>query len=253
VKMAMSPFWLWGRVPVCAVGRGQGSLPVPVGASGSRSTWDGKWVVMMGMSQRILCDRGWVRRKRGSRSTPDEFITRLLLSRASATEPLPLCFPLLKPSSLLMSEVASAPSLAPPLRPRASSTNIRPGLTVDTLGSRRGISFVCPGTPDQAQAPRPLLVPSPAPEQPDYSQDSLQNIKAQTMLAAFLARCLKVLHMSSKHASWSAPSSPNKANSDEFLLPVIDTPRTPTFGDVVNEKPPIRASKSWWHGAPSVS
>jgi hypothetical protein len=126
-----------------------------------------------------------------------------------------------------------ADSLTPPepARHRASSTNVRPALTICTLGKRRSVSVL-------RDAASPIPPPPSAPTTvPDHQPSS--------MLLIFASRLLQFLRVNPKH-SWSSMSSPISSPVD--ILPTSASTRT-TFGDdVCLEKP----SPHPWHLIPSV-
>lgn len=141
-----------------------------------------------------------------------------------------------------------------PNRSRAHSTNLRPALTINTLGRRRSSSL--------GQAPEPS---SPVPSTSDSVNTPVESTKPQvfsseapprtSMIAILVSRCLQLLHVSPKHAlQWSTPSSP-RSSMDEYVLPMSASSQQTTFGDVFGEKElsTSHASNAWWQGHPSVS
>ena len=128
-------------------------------------------------------------------------------------------------------------SLAPPpqSRSRAHSTNLRPALTISTLGRRRSTSL--------GRSPDDTTTHSNAPLQPPPS-----------MFAVIVSRCLQLLHLPPKHSiQWSSLSSP-VSSTDEYVLPISASSQQTMFGDVFGEKElsKTHASTAWWQGHPSV-
>lgn len=145
-------------------------------------------------------------------------------------------------------------SLSPPPTPnrhRAHSTNLRPALTINTLGRRRSTSF------DQTTVlstafPCPISTFT-APAGDSLSQLSPSN-SSPSMLAIIASRILEFLHVSPKHSlQWSTPSSP-RSSTDEYILPMSASSQQTTFGDVFGEKElsTAHASTAWWQGHSSV-
>ena len=128
-------------------------------------------------------------------------------------------------------------ALAPPpqSRSRAHSTNLRPALTISTLGRRRSTSL--------GRSPDDTTTHSNAPLQPPPS-----------MFAVIVSRCLQLLHLPPKHSiQWSTLSSP-VSSTDEYVLPISASSQQTMFGDVFGEKElsKTHASTTWWQGHPSV-
>ncbi|KAK7695901.1 hypothetical protein QCA50_000540 [Cerrena zonata] len=141
-------------------------------------------------------------------------------------------------------------SLAPPVsRHRASSTNVRPPLTLSSLGRRRSNSLLDLSSPLPSPSHTPPRVQTPI---PDRNANLLtlsipapiSKSASDSMLSVLLARCLELFHVS--HGDASVPSSPRlsrtSTSSDDTLLP-ISSPITATFGDIVNEKPSSAQSR----------
>ncbi|KAG1866547.1 hypothetical protein DFJ58DRAFT_862446 [Suillus subalutaceus] len=140
-------------------------------------------------------------------------------------------------------------AVPPPNRSRASSTNIRPALTINTLGRRRSSSLILPiqksepSTPsleDSSHLEPSQLLASPEPDQ------------KPTMFAVIASTFLDLLHVPTAHSiSWSTPSSPQSTVQDEFVLPISASSQQTTFGDISNDQnaPPTHAR--WWR-PPSV-
>lgn len=158
-------------------------------------------------------------------------------------------------------------SLAPPplTRNRASSTNIRPPLTINTLGRRRSNSDL----PPPAASPSPSKPASPADspvmriprDLPPLALD-IPPTPATTMVRAtfveLYSRFVDLLRVARKESAFApSPASPSislgrlSTSTDETLLPVA-SPSATTFADSYNEKPAHARSPSWSHGAPSV-
>ena len=158
------------------------------------------------------------------------------------------------------------PPVPPPTRHRASSTNVRPPLTLASLGRRRSSSLV-----DRPSAPcTPTGEPglSPIPPTPRSARDfpplSLsipprppKEIPApQSKLASMLSRWTHSLHLSVDQSFPSTPSSPlhSRASTDDSsILPMSASPTRSYFGDVsFPEKPQAKAKGRLWEGHPSV-
>lgn len=117
----------------------------------------------------------------------------------------------------------------PPNRSRASSTCVRPALSINTLGRRRSSSLVLPvqhtdSSPDDSNS----LVDSP-------TSSSSVTTSEPSMLSLIAAKCLELLHMLKLHPSdYSSPSSP-RSNDVDLVLPLSASSQS-TFGDILNEK-----------------
>ena len=138
-------------------------------------------------------------------------------------------------TSLIMSTLSP-----PPMRNRASSTNLRPALTISTLGPRPkacalldSIPATPPVTADRKMSP-PLASPS--------------------RLSALLEQCWELLRVDSYLSPHSTTPSSPRSPSEDSVLPMSST--TTVFGDEVeNEKfSPLKVSSSrpWWRSTPSV-
>lgn len=129
-------------------------------------------------------------------------------------------------------------AVPPPNRSRASSTNLRPALTINTLGRRRSsTSLVLPvlqsDTPTTPQPPAASSSPTPPPSQP-------------SMFALIASKCIELLHVSKKHSiDWSTPSSPYASSDDDLVLPLSSSSQKTTFGDISDEKQSSRSHRSW--------
>jgi hypothetical protein len=140
--------------------------------------------------------------------------------------------------------------LAPPStqsRSRAHSTNLRPALTISTLGCRLSTSL------DSApQLPTLHTSDTITPVDISVSQAlSSEPHPSPSMLAVIASRCFQLLHVSSKHSlQCSSPIS----STDEYVLPISASSQQTTFGDVFGEKElsKAHASNAWWQGHPSV-
>ncbi|KAG1815482.1 uncharacterized protein BJ212DRAFT_1272600 [Suillus subaureus] len=139
-------------------------------------------------------------------------------------------------------------AVPPPNRSRASSTNIRPALTINTLGRRRSSSLVLPiqksepSTPsvDSSHLKPSQLLASPEPDQ------------KPSMFAVIASTCLDLLHVPTAHSiNWSTPSSPQSTVQDEFVLPISASSQQTTFGDIFNDQDAPRMHARWWR-PPSV-
>lgn len=142
-------------------------------------------------------------------------------------------------------------AVPPPHRSRASSTNIRPALTINTLGRRRSSSLVLPiqqsepSTPSTPSVDKSHLEPSQilASPQPDQKH---------SMFAVIASSFLDLLHVPTTHSiNWSTPSSPQSTVHDEFVLPISASSQQTTFSDIFNDKDALRTHARWWR-PPSV-
>jgi hypothetical protein len=143
-------------------------------------------------------------------------------------------------------------AVPPPNRSRASSTNIRPALTINTLGRRRSASLVLPtqqsepSTPSTPSVDRSHLEPSQLLASPEPDQ------KQTSMFAVIASTFLDLLHVPTTHSiNWSTPSSPQSTVQDEFVLPISASSQQTTFGDIFNDKDAPRTHARWWR-PPSV-
>ncbi|KAG1752721.1 uncharacterized protein EDB91DRAFT_532319 [Suillus paluster] len=139
----------------------------------------------------------------------------------------------------------------PPNRSRASSTNVRPALTINTLGRRRSSSLVLPIQQSEPSTPStPSLVQSHL--EPSQIFASPEPSQKPSMFAVIASGCLDLLHVPNRHSiNWSIPSSPQSTVQDEFVLPISASSQQTTFSDVFNEKDAPRTHARWWR-APSV-
>ncbi|KAK0206674.1 snare associated Golgi protein-domain-containing protein [Desarmillaria ectypa] len=125
-------------------------------------------------------------------------------------------------------------SLAPPPlnRNRASSTTLRPALTIRSLGRRRSGSLLQPQlSPCDSPISDPVPEPVPEPEEPVQQTEQSSN-----MLAVIASRILQSVHTPSHKMSWSTPSTPRSASEDDYILPLSASAHKTSFGDVLNEK-----------------
>lgn len=129
-------------------------------------------------------------------------------------------------------------AVPPPNRSRASSTCVRPALSINTIGRRRSSSLVLP-----VQHPDPSPFISVDSQQPPPSQPS--------MVSLWAAKCLEFLHVPKLHPSdYSTPSSPHSVNDLDLVLPLSASSQS-TFTDAANEKD--ASSYRWWPFHPAVS
>ncbi|TFK55971.1 hypothetical protein OE88DRAFT_1641724 [Heliocybe sulcata] len=140
--------------------------------------------------------------------------------------------------------------LPPPNRHRASSTNVRPALTIATLGSRRRSSSMLAMAPPD---PTPPTEPKPDPFEPV----DVPLVASPSLISVLASRVLDLLpaHKHAQHPMFEVePPSPG-SSSDEPILPLSSSPSRASFGDVFSEKgSPLREelSRPWWSGSPSV-
>src|SRR5712692_8998116 len=126
-----------------------------------------------------------------------------MMQCANATVPTSICSSvparLLPPFSLLSSTMASLSP--PPMRHRASSTNLRPALTISTLGPRpKACAYLesIPATP-QATADTRKVAPS---------------LASPSRLSTLIERCVDLLHVYSHLPPYSCPSTPVSPSED---------------------------------------
>jgi hypothetical protein len=130
----------------------------------------------------------------------------------------------------------------PPVRHRASSTNLRPALTISTLGPR----------------PKACAFLDPIPASPQVNADMRKvapSLASPSRLSSLLERCVDLLHVYSHLPSYSTPSSP-LSPSEDSVLPMS---ATTTVGDDVGEKhsalmegPKSCPPRPWFRTMPSV-
>ncbi|KIJ70029.1 hypothetical protein HYDPIDRAFT_78000 [Hydnomerulius pinastri MD-312] len=126
-------------------------------------------------------------------------------------------------------------AVPPPNRSRASSTNVRPALTINTLGRRRSSSLVLP-VQQQSEPPSPAV--SQHFDEPRVHTSSPVSLAKQqpSMFAVIASKCFDLLHVPRQHPiNWSTPSSPHSSGEDEMVLPLSASSQA-TFGDIFNEK-----------------
>ncbi len=152
-------------------------------------------------------------------------------------------------------------SLAPPhSRSRASSTNIRPALTLDTCGSRRRSNSLLDmphSSHSPSHTPPRVLTPAPVKSSPSLSlsiPSPPEKPSSQSMFSLIISRCIQLLHASHLEAVLPSPSSPrlsrSSTSSDDTILP-ISSPTQAYFVDAVLEKQPVKSRPRWLH-SPSV-
>lgn len=114
--------------------------------------------------------------------------------------------------------------LSPPAhtRARASSTTLRPPLTIRSLARRCSNSSLAPPPPTPPCAPEfaAQLDAEPSP----------------SMLAVVASRILNAIHAPSHTIPWSSPSTPH--DEQDLILPLSASAHKSSFGDVLNEKQP---------------
>ncbi|GBE79694.1 snare associated Golgi protein-domain-containing protein [Sparassis latifolia] len=144
---------------------------------------------------------------------------------------------------------------APPLtRSRASSTNVRPPLTLSTLGARRRSNSLLDLPPP---TPSPLLSPCNSPHnsplEPNASPRlvplSIPSSKPDS-LTSFISKVLQLFGHSPMHSVPSTPSSPrhSRASTDDTILPMSASPTRSTFVQSFPEKNVV----TWvWPTSPS--
>ncbi|KAH9999313.1 snare associated Golgi protein-domain-containing protein [Russula vinacea] len=130
----------------------------------------------------------------------------------------------------------------PPVRHRASSTNLRPALTISTLGPR----------------PKACTLLEPIPASPQVTADMHKvapSLAPPSRLSTLLERCVDLLHVYSHLPPYSTPSSP-LTPSEDSVLPMSTTS---AFGDEVEEKqsaflegPKPSPPRPWFRTMPSA-
>jgi hypothetical protein len=147
----------------------------------------------------------------------------------------PTVFVLPSSDSFIMSSLSP-----PPMRNRASSTNLRPALTLATLGPR----------------PKACTLLDPVPGTPPVTADmrkATPSLASPSRLSLLIERCLVLFHVYSHLPSYSTPSSP-RSPSEDSVLPMSST--STVCGDDVEEKqtafPSRSSSRSWFQSTPSV-
>ncbi|KZT12498.1 uncharacterized protein LAESUDRAFT_733174 [Laetiporus sulphureus 93-53] len=141
----------------------------------------------------------------------------------------------------------------PPNRHRASSTNVRPPLTLSSLGSRRRSNslLVLPSpvaspidTPPQTPPLQEVLCPLVMSELPTQAV-------VQSRFVSALSRCL---HIIQRHDDLSSPSSPllSRTSTDSTILPLSASPTRTTFADVFPEKPSALSRRRLLRGLLSI-
>jgi hypothetical protein len=128
----------------------------------------------------------------------------------------------------------------PPMRHRTSSTNLRPALTLATLGPRSKACALLdpiPGTPP-ATADIHKVTPS---------------LASPSRLSLLIERCLVLLHIYSHLPPYSSPPSP-RSPSEQSVLPMSSAPTASP--DEMAEKQTALSSSSpsrpWFQSTPSV-
>ncbi|KAI6047387.1 snare associated Golgi protein-domain-containing protein [Pisolithus marmoratus] len=128
-------------------------------------------------------------------------------------------------------------SVPPPSRHRASSTNVRPALTINTLGRRRSSSLVLPVQQNSEPSTPTVDYPAAASIFPDTRTSASPALSEPSMLSLLASKCFELLHVPTQHSiSWSTPSSPYSSCDDDLVLPLSASSQKTTFGNVSNEK-----------------
>lgn len=137
-------------------------------------------------------------------------------------------------------------AVPPPNRSRASSTNLRPALTINTLGRRRSLSLALPVVLQGDENASPLT-PQPA----AASSSPTPPVSQSSMFALIASKCIELLHVPREH-DWSTPSSPYASSVDDLVLPLSSSSQKTTFGDISNEKQSSKSHRLWLR-TPAVS
>ena len=136
--------------------------------------------------------------------------------------------------------------IPPPNRSRASSTCVRPALSINTLGRRRSSSLVLP-----VQQPADIAPGDPISLVHSHPSPSSVTTSQPSMLSLITAKCLEFLHVPKLHPSdYSTPSSPHSVSEADLVLPLSASSQS-TFGDILNEKD--ASSHRWRPFHPAVS
>lgn len=116
-------------------------------------------------------------------------------------------------------------SLEPPTLPRtrASSSTLRSGLTLASLGRRRSTSCL----QQQQKHSDDLSLPSPVCESPSPPPDP-------SMFSSFAYQFFHWLYIPNHARAWSTPTSP-RSSTDEPVLPLSASAQKTTFGPEVHE------------------
>lgn len=128
----------------------------------------------------------------------------------------------------------------PPMRHRASSTNLRPALTISTLGPR----------------PKACALLDSIPATPPVTADRKMSpsLASPSRLSALLERCWELLRVAPYLPPHSTTPSSPRSPSEDSVLPMSSA--TTVFGDDVEEEKfsPLKVSSSrpWWRNTPSV-
>lgn len=129
----------------------------------------------------------------------------------------------------------------PPMRNRASSTNLRPALTISTLGPR----------------PKACALMDPIPATPQATADIRKvapSLASPSRLSSLVERFVDLFHVYSHLPPYSSPSTP-VSPSEDSVLPMSTT----SYGDDVEEKQSAlfegsktSPSRPWFRSMPSV-
>ncbi|KAI6034274.1 snare associated Golgi protein-domain-containing protein [Pisolithus microcarpus] len=127
-------------------------------------------------------------------------------------------------------------AVPPPNRHRASSTNVRPALTISTLGRRRSSSLVLP-VQQNSEPSTPTVDHPTAASIFSASHVSPSSLSEPSMLSLLASKCLELLHVPTQHSiNWSTPSSPYPSSDDDLVLPLSSSSQKTAFDDVFTEK-----------------
>ncbi|KIK94697.1 hypothetical protein PAXRUDRAFT_142323 [Paxillus rubicundulus Ve08.2h10] len=132
-------------------------------------------------------------------------------------------------------------AVPPPSRSRASSTSVRPALSINTLGRRRSSSLVFPAQQNSEPSSPAVLRPH---DQSNSRTPSPETLSHPSMFAVIASKCFDLLRVPKQHPiNWSTPSSPHSVAEDDLVLPLSASSQT-TFGDLSNAKE--SKSQRWW-------
>ncbi|KAI6105773.1 snare associated Golgi protein-domain-containing protein [Pisolithus sp. B1] len=128
-------------------------------------------------------------------------------------------------------------AVPPPNRHRASSTNVRPALTINTLGRRRSSSLVLPVQQNSEPSTPTVDHLAAASIFPALHVSASPPLSEPSMLSLLASKCFELLHVPTQHSiNWSTPPSPYPSSDDDLVLPLSSSSQKTAFGDIFNEK-----------------
>jgi hypothetical protein len=144
------------------------------------------------------------------------------------------------PSSTISTSLIMTTLSPPPTRHRASSTNLRPALTISTLGPR----------------PKACALLDCIPATPPVTADRKMSptLASPSRLSVLLEQCWELLRVHSYLLPHSTTPSSPRSPSEDSVLPM--SAATTVFGDDTEDEKssPMKVSSSrpWWWNTPSV-